>query len=121
MGASGCVSYLFERKGIIEIEEAEEEQLMEVALEAGANDVENQGDGYFVVDCDPDSVQDVRETIEGAGFKIISSAAVLVPTTTAKAEGKEAEQVRRLIEFLEEYDDTDEVSSNAEFDEDEEE
>lgn len=112
MGTSGCVGYLFTRKGLIEVEQGEEEKVMEAALEAGALDVENQGEGYFLVECDPDSVQDVREAMEAAGVKITSSSTTLVPANTVKLEGKELEQCRKLLDMLEDNEDVAELSSN---------
>ena len=120
LGATGCVSYLFSRKGHIEIEGADEDQVMEAALEAGAEDIQNQGDGYFLVECDPDAVEDVRKAIEDTGIKVIGSSARLIPSTWAKLEGKELDQCRKLIDLLEDHDDVDEVSSNLEEPDDEE-
>lgn len=112
MGTTGCVGYLFTRKGLIEVEQGEEEKVMEAALEAGAEDVENQGEGYFLVECDPDSVQDVREAIEAAGVKVTSSSTPLVPATRVKLAGKELEQCHKLLDMLEDNEDVAEVSSN---------
>lgn len=114
LGTAGCVGYLFTKRGIIEVEQGDEDKVMEAALEAGAEDVESQGDGYFVVFSDPDNVQDVREAMEARGIKVTSSSARLVPSTTTTPEGKDAEQCQRLIEVLEEHDDVDDVSSNLE-------
>ncbi len=114
MGTSGCVSFLFSKKGVIEVEQGEEDKVMEAALDAGAEDVENQGDGYFVVTSEPDVVQDVREAMEKAGIKVTASGPRLIPSTTTKLEGDEAERCQKLIDFLEEYDDVDEVASNLE-------
>jgi len=114
MGQSGCVSYLFERKGFIEIESGDEDKVMEAALEAGAEDVQNQGDGFFLVETPPDDVQDIREAIEAAGVNVVGSRAELVPSTTVKLEGKELESCRKLIDVLEDNDDADEVSHNLE-------
>ncbi len=114
LGASGCVSYLFTRKGHIEIEQGDEDEVMEAALEAGAEDIQNQGDGFFLVECDPDAVEETRKAIEDAGVTVIGSAAHLVPSTSVRLEGRELEQCRKLIEALEDHDDVDEVSSNLE-------
>lgn len=119
MGQAGCVSYLFSRKGRIEIEEGTEDEVMEAALEAGADDVQNQGEGYFLVECDPDSVQDIREAMEAKGIKVIGSRAELVASTTVSLSGKEAEQCQRLIDTLEDNDDVDELSHNFESPEEE--
>lgn len=120
MGTSGCVSYLFDRRGHIEIEEGEEDTVMEVALEAGAEDVENQGDGYFLVVCEPDAVQDIREAIEAKGVRVVGSRAELVPSTTVALEGKELEQCERLISSLEDNEDVTDVATNLAYPEEEE-
>lgn len=120
LGTTGCVSYMFSRGGVIEIEESTEDEVMEAALEAGAEDIENQGDGYFLIKCDPEAVQDVRETIENKGLKIISSGARMLPSTTVAVAGKESETLERLITTLEDLDDVNNVWHNAEFEEVEE-
>ncbi len=120
LGQSGCVGYLFTRRGTIEVEEGEEDQVMEAALEAGAEDVENQGDGYFLVECDPDSVQDVREAMEAKGVKATGSSVAQVPSTEVHLEGKEREQCEKLIEALDDNDDVVEVWHNMEAPEEEE-
>ena len=114
MGAAGCVSYLFSKQGTIEIEGAEEDAVMEAALEAGADDVVNEGEGYFVVKAHPDSVQDIREAIEKKGIKVISSGSSMVPATWVKLEGKDAEACQKMFDTMEETDDVDDVSSNLE-------
>lgn len=120
LGQSGCVSYLFARKGIIVIEEGEEEKVMEAAIEAGAEDVENKGDGYFVVEADPDTVQDVREALEAAGINVSGSTVEQVPSTTVNLEGKELDQCQKLIDLLDDNEDVTEVAHNLELpDEDE--
>jgi YebC/PmpR family DNA-binding regulatory protein len=117
LGQSGCVNYLFSRKGMIEVEEGEEDKVMEAALEAGAEDVENQGEGYFLVECDPDTVQDVREAMEAAGVKITGSDVQLIPSTMVKLEGKDLEHCQKLLDLLEENEDVTRVSHNLEAEE----
>lgn len=114
LGTVGCVGFMFNRKGVIDVEQGDEDKVMEAALDAGAEDVENQGDGYFLVTTDPANVQDVREALEKAGIKVTSSGARLIPTTTTKLEGDEAEKCQKLLDFLEDYDDVDDVASNLE-------
>ncbi len=114
LGQTGCVSYLFTRKGLIDIEEGEEDQVMEAALEAGAEDVDNQGDGYFMVECEPESLQDVREAFEKAGLKVTSSSVKRLPSTWVKLEGKELEQCQKLLDVLDDNEDVTDVASNLE-------
>ncbi len=116
-GATGCVSYLFTRKGMIDVEEGEEDAVMEAALDAGAVDIENQGDGYFQVETEPETVQQVREALEAKKIKVTGSAVRLIPSTSVKLSGKELESCQKLIESIEENDDVTEVSSNLEPDE----
>lgn len=114
MGATGSVSFLFAKQGHIDVEEGEEDKVMEAALEAGAIDIQNQGEGYFLVITDPNDVQDVREALEAKGIKVTGSRALLVPSTTVKLSGKELEQCQKTLDLLEELDDVDEVSHNLE-------
>jgi YebC/PmpR family DNA-binding regulatory protein len=114
LGATGSVGFLFSRQGQIDVEGAEEDKLMEVAIEAGAEDVQNQGEGYFLVVCDAANVQDVRDAIEAAGIKVSGSGARLIASTSTKLEGKDLESCQKLIDGLEDNDDVDEVSHNLE-------
>ncbi len=111
LGESGCVGWQFSTVGQIEIPEADEDKLMEAALEAGADDVANE-DGLFLVRTAPDAVQDVREALEAKGFKVTSSNVTRIPQNYVKLEGKEAEQMLKLMGLLEEHDDVDDVYSN---------
>jgi YebC/PmpR family DNA-binding regulatory protein len=113
LGAVGSVSYLFQKKGIIMVpsEGVEEDKLIETALDAGADDVAAESDG-FAVSTSPAALQDVREKIEGAGFKVLSAEVVNSPTTTKRLEGKEAESCLKLMSLLEDHDDVKSVSAN---------
>lgn len=113
LGQSGCVSYLFERHGVIDAEHEDEEQLLEIAIEAGAEDVASE-DGYHEITTPPDDVQAVRDALESAGVKVTSSSVKRVPTTTVALGLEEARPVARLIQRLEESDDIDEVYTNVE-------
>lgn len=113
LGAVGSVSYLFEKKGHIHVdaEGADEDKLMEVALEAGAEDIQKEDDHFLVV-TSPSTYNDVREAIEQAEFKIANAEIANIPSLTKQVEGKEAEQVLKLMNALEEHDDVSNVSSN---------
>ncbi len=113
LGADGCVGYLFAKEGSIIVEGGDEDKLMEAALEAGATDVVAE-EGGFIVKTEPNSVQDIREAIEKAGFKVTSSSASFVPSTYVKVEGTEATMCAKLLRMLEDYDDVDEVAHNLE-------
>jgi YebC/PmpR family DNA-binding regulatory protein len=116
MGQSGCVAYLFDRRGVIEAEADSEDAVMEAAIEAGALDVASE-EGYHEVTTEPDEVQAVREALEAAGIKVTSSGVRQIPNTRKHLELEEARSVVRLISKIEEVDDVDEVYTNYEVDE----
>jgi len=115
MGAVGCVSYMFARKGIIGVEAdgADENQFMGDVLEAGADDfmlIEGDGDGddggVFEVYADPAQVLEVSGKLAGAGYKILSAEAEMVPSTYAALDDDEsAANMNRLLEHLDDHDD----------------
>lgn len=113
LGESGSVAWMFETKGIIAIDanETNEESLMEIALEAGADDIVNEDDIYEIYS-EPSIFEDVRSAIENAGIKMLSAEITKKPTTSIKLEGKEAEQVLRLVDKLEDLDDVQKVHAN---------
>jgi YebC/PmpR family DNA-binding regulatory protein len=113
LGAVGSVSYLFEKQGIISVagEGTDEDKLLETALEAGADDVKGE-DGQFTVTTAPAAFNEVREKIEHGGFRIQSAEVTSVPNMTKAVEGKEAEQVLKLLGQLEDHDDVQNVSAN---------
>lgn len=113
LGTSGCVGYLFSKVGNIMVEDATEDQLMEAALEAGAENVQGE-DGTFIVRTAPENVQEVRDALEAKKFKVTSSGVNSVPATTVRLEGKEALACAKLINALEDHDDVDEVAHNLE-------
>lgn len=114
MGEAGCVNWMFHKKGLVlvEAESAEEERIMEVALEAGAEDVAPLGDG-FEITTDPDGFADVRDALEGGGFAILSAEISNVPENTQPIAGAEAGRLLKLLDALEDDDDVQTVSANA--------
>ncbi len=124
MGANGNVSWMFERKGIIEIDNSkglDEDELMMLALDAGAEDVE-VGEESAVVYTDPSDFTMVRDNLEKAGCTFISADRGMVPKNTVEVTDPEAvEKVRRIIDVLDDYDDTQNVFHNAILPEEEEE
>jgi len=115
LGEVGCVGWMFRRRGQIMVpaEGVDEDALMEVALEAGADDVRNE-DGTFVVLTEWSDLMKVRGAIEKAGIKVEAASAAMVPGNTVKVEGKDAETLMKLISALEESDDVRAVSANYE-------
>lgn len=124
LGATGCVSWKFERKGVIVVDNSkgmDEDEMMMLALDAGAADVEMDGD-TAVVYTDPSDFSAVRDNLETAGCTFLSAERAMVPTTTTELPDEESVQkVTRLLDWLEDYDDTQSVYHDAELPEDEEE
>ncbi len=113
LGTSGCVSWMFERKGVITVsaEKYDEEEIMMAAIEAGADDVIKEEE-KFVIYTEPSSLEDVRKGIVNAGIEIEEAKLDLIPTTTTRVEGETAEKVLKLLMALEDLDDVQEVYSN---------
>jgi YebC/PmpR family DNA-binding regulatory protein len=121
MGESGCVAWMFQKKGVIQYDRGavDEEKLMELALDAGADDVRDEGT-VLEVTTDPKDFFKVKEKLDASGLPHCSMAEVsMVPQNTIKVVGKEAEQVLRLMEALEDLDDTQKVYANFDIPEEE--
>jgi YebC/PmpR family DNA-binding regulatory protein len=114
LGGTGCVAYLFERKGLVRLPQAgcEEDTLMEVALEAGADDVKLAGDRWEVT-CDPAAMAAVVDALGKAGLAVESNEIVRIPTNTVDVDDVEtARKVLTLMERLDDHDDVQSVSAN---------
>jgi len=113
LGEAGCVSWMFEKKGLISVDKAgaDEDRLIEVALDAGALDVKDTGK-EFDVTTPPDTFEVVKKKLETTGFKSTYGEVTMVPQTTVRLSGKEAEQMLRLMEGLEDSDDIQKVYAN---------
>lgn len=114
MGENGCVSWKFERKGVIQFskEKYTEDQLMEAALEAGADDLRDEGDVWEIQTAMAD-FNAVREAFEAAGLEMISAEFNQVPQTTMEVDLETARKLLRFIELLEDNDDVQNVYSDA--------
>ena len=114
MGENGCVSWKFERKGVIQFskERYTEDQLMEAALEAGADDLRDEGDVWEIQTAMAD-FNAVREAFEAAGLEMISAELNQVPQTTMEVDLETARKLLRFIELLEDNDDVQNVYSDA--------
>jgi len=114
LGEAGCVGYLFDHKGIVTLNRTagDEDTVMMAALEAGAEDVTLDEDIYEVFTL-PYDVYVVREALEKAGFAVEDAEVRMVPQNTVTVTGKEAQQVIKLIDALEEIDDVQDVYSNV--------
>jgi len=119
MGESGCVAYMFKKKGYMVVEKGAvaEDTLMEVALEAGAEDVRDDGDSFEII-TDPDTFEDVKASIEAKGIPLIDPEVTMVPQTMTPVEGETAQRLIRLIEALEDLDDVQKVYTNADLPDD---
>ena len=113
LGNPGCVSYLFQRKGVITVpvEKAGEDALMEVVLEAGAEDMSTSGDVYEIV-TPADSLFDVKGALDGQDIETASAEVTMLPDTYVPVEGEEAEKVLGLVEALDDQDDVQNVYAN---------
>jgi len=113
LGANGCVAYMFHKKGIIMVEKegVDEDELMEVVLEAGAEDMTSEEE-QFVVTTDPANFETVRTAIEDQGFPIASADLTMVPDNTVKVTVREAQKVLKLMDALENQDDVQNLYSN---------
>jgi YebC/PmpR family DNA-binding regulatory protein len=118
LGESGCVGWLFTPRGLISIPKdgKTEDQVMEAAIEAGADDVKTEEDTYDVY-TDPEDFAAVRDAIEAAGFKMASAEVTMLPSTTVRLEAREAQQMLRLMEQLEDHDDVQNVYANFDIEE----
>jgi YebC/PmpR family DNA-binding regulatory protein len=118
LGELGSVSWMFERKGqiLIEKDKAGEDQLMTIALDAGADDLRDDGESWEVIS-PPEAHDAVLQAIQGAGIATVSAEVAMVPKNLMKLEGKNAQGMLRLSEALEEHDDVQNVYSNFDVDE----
>jgi YebC/PmpR family DNA-binding regulatory protein len=113
LGTSGSVAWMFQKRGLITVERAgvDEDRVMEVALEGGAEDVREAGDLLEVV-TSPEDFDAVKAALEGAGIALSSAEVTMMPQSSVAISGKTAEQMIRLLEALEDHDDVQSVSSN---------
>jgi len=120
LGENGCVSWMFEKKGLIIIEKdgVDEDRLMEVALEAGALDVKDSGK-EFEVTTDVASIEGVKKALEQAGFRYNYAEVTMVAQSNIRLTGREAEQMVKLMEVLEDSDDVQKVYGNFDIAEEE--
>ncbi len=115
MGTSGCVSFMFKRKGVITIAKAdiEEDDLMLIALDAGAEDLNSDDDEVFEVYTDSASLTAVRAAMEEAGVKILSAEVSMIPDSYVDPTPDQQSTLLKLIDKLEELDDIQDVYHNA--------
>ncbi len=118
LGESGSVGYMFAKKGLIVVEKsaADEDKLTEIVLEAGADDLSEDGD-YWEITTAPKDFDTVNEAVTKAGIKPENAEVTMLPTIYQKLEGTQANAMQRLLDTLDDLDDTQNVYSNFESDE----
>lgn len=119
LGENGCVGWMFEKKGYLVVEKSviDEEALMEAALEAGAEDVREDGDNFEVVTA-PEDYEAVKEAIDAAEIATLSAEVTMLPQNMAELAGKDAEKMIRLMDALDDCDDVQKVYTNADIPDD---
>ena len=118
LAAENSVAWMFDKKGYIVVEKskAEEEALMAVALEAGADDMRDDGDNWEIISA-VDTFQKVLESVKALGIEPAAAEVAFLPQNYVKLEGKPAQQMVRLMEAIEDHEDTRKVWSNADIEE----
>ena len=119
LGETGCVGWMFKQKAVFIVEKdtfEDEDELMSIVLEAGAEDLKAEDD-VFEITADPADYEAIEAALGAKGIETASAEITMVPDTTVKLEGKDAEKMQSLIDALEENDDVQNVYSNYEFDE----
>jgi transcriptional/translational regulatory protein YebC/TACO1 len=111
------VGYLFSQKGLIEVEGSEDDVML-AALESGAEDIRDAGEGWFEVITPPGDLSTVRTAIEQAGLKVETADVTQLPSTTVPVGESDARKLLRLIEALDDLDDVQSVYANYDIDDD---
>ena len=115
LGESGCVSWIFSKKGKFEIpiDTTDEDSLIDISLNLGAEDVIKDGD-FFSVLTEVDNFEDVRKGLEDSNIAIENSEICMIPSNSVKVEGKPAEHMLKMLDLLDDCDDVQQVSANFE-------
>ena len=116
MGATGCVSFMFQEKGeiVIEKEDKDEDELMMLALDAGAEDFTAEEE-VFIITTTPEDFGTVREALEAEGLEFLEAAVKMIPDTYTELNEDDAKKFQKMLDLLEDDDDVQEVYHNAEF------
>lgn len=116
LGESGSVAFMFDKQGIISIEDSDnidEEEIMLDAIDAGADDVENE-DGEYIIITAPDAFAKVKKALEEKGYAISGAELTMIPKTTTQLSEADREKMERLLEALEDNDDVQDIYHNLE-------
>lgn len=116
MGATGCVSFMFQEKGeiVIEKEDKDEDEIMMLALDAGAEDFVSEEE-VFIVTTTPEDFGTVREALEAEGLEFLEAAVKMIPDTYTELNEDDAKKFQKMLDLLDDDDDVQEVYHNAEF------
>ncbi len=119
IGSTGCVSWMFDKKGLIVVDKkgANEELLMETAIEAGAEDVKDEGDEFEVITA-PDDFEAVKEALDKAKIVCSSAEVTMIPQNYSRLEGTDAEKMIKMMDALDDCDDVQNVHTNADIPDD---
>ena len=119
MGENGCVAWMFDKKGYLAVEKSaiDEEKLMETALEAGAEDVREDGDNFEIITA-PEDFEAVKEAVDAAGIETIDAEVTMLPQNMTPLDGDTALKMIKLIDALEDCDDVQKVYTNADLPDD---
>ncbi len=117
LGETGCVNWMFSKQGFIQVdaEGTDEDTVMMAALDAGATDVKTESTSFDIY-TEPGDLETVRAAVEASGITISSAEVAMIPQNTVKMDEKQAGQILRLMEFLEDHDDVQKVYSNFDID-----
>lgn len=117
MGTSGCVSFMFEKKGLLVVEKndsTDEDELMMMALDAGAEDFSSEDDVYEIT-TSPEDFSSVREVLENGGIEFVSAEISMIPSTASQLDTASAERFEKLLEKFDDNEDVQNVWHNAEY------
>jgi len=114
VGTDGCVAWMFDKKGLITVskEDSDEETLMDIALDAGAEDIKEETDSFDII-TEPTDLDAVKEAVDTAEIKYEIAEITMIPQNMTKIEGKEAEQMIRFMDALDDSDDVQKFYCNA--------
>jgi YebC/PmpR family DNA-binding regulatory protein len=118
LAAENSVAWMFTRKGqvIVEKSKADEDRLLNIALDAGADDMNDDGSAWEIVST-PESFEAVREAVKASGIEVAAAEVAMIPQNYVKLEGKEAQQMLKLMEALDDHDDVQHVWANFDIEE----
>jgi YebC/PmpR family DNA-binding regulatory protein len=118
LGESGCVAWMFEKKGVIRISKANyvEDELFMISVDAGAEDLKSDDEEYYTIYTDADELEKVQAALQNSKIVITSAERTMVPKTTIKLEQKVAEQMLNLMDVLDDHDDVQDVFANFDID-----